>query len=269
MEQPRASQEKNTALLRQLIDDINWWMSFLAPNGWKNSPYYIERESTTKEKDQESQKYFEDFNRMLKEKGIEMPDFMILENRDTSELDEDHELKDLLGSVLWTIFSNNHDVINAEGEVHTLGSFRGSGRFIADLLNEYYPSKAEFVYLDFYCADQFLEDRVEDLRPIYNTFFTRLKAADCDWKYAFPRTFLISFDRPDEEKDDPENYDPATAMQQKLEREEKRKEVAEFQRKLDEDYEARKEEAKYNPPPVIVQCYQEIYGRLPEGYLEE
>jgi len=184
------------------------------------------------------------------------------------EIENEWELKGLLGRFLWTIFSNNHDVINKKGEVHTIGSFRGSGCFIAEFLNQHYPSEGSFDYMDFYCSDMFFPEDA-DLRPIYELLFAKLQAEGCDWKYYFPRMHLISFKKQEQASENMENYNPTKAMQEQMKQEEKRKAAAKFQKTLDKDYEQRREDAKFKAPPAIVQSYQKVYGSLPLGYLED
>jgi hypothetical protein len=66
-----------------------------------------------------------------------------------------------------------------------LGSFRGSGGFIAELLNDQTSSRRHD-YLDFYLGTIGVGDRA-DLTPVYRMIFRRLAAQGCDWTYAFPR----------------------------------------------------------------------------------
>jgi hypothetical protein len=93
------------------------------------------------------------------------------------------------------VFSNNHEVVGSDGRVYDLGSWRGSGATIADVLNADFGSSLDrrLDYLDFYCgfllARPFCEgddDLSEPLRPVYRHLFERLQAHGCTWRYAPP-----------------------------------------------------------------------------------
>jgi hypothetical protein len=47
---------------------------------------------------------------------------------------QDEELTDLVGMCLWDVFSDNHEVIAADGRVADIGSFRGAGAFLDEHL---------------------------------------------------------------------------------------------------------------------------------------
>ncbi len=73
----------------------------------------------------------------------------IRERRHDEPVDREREVRELVGRCLWDVFSDNHDVIAADGrEVH-LGSFRGAGDFIADLLNGEVGSR-QYDYMDLF-----------------------------------------------------------------------------------------------------------------------
>ncbi|CAN5908484.1 hypothetical protein BH11GEM2_BH11GEM2_13210 [soil metagenome] len=42
------------------------------------------------------------------------------------------EVVQLVGLILWDVFSNSHSVVDADGVEFHLGSFRGSAGFIAE-----------------------------------------------------------------------------------------------------------------------------------------
>ena len=62
--------------------------------------------------------------------------------------------RSLMGNVAWQIFSNNNQVLSKAGKMYDLGSWRGSGGFIADVLNTHLVPDGSpwFDYLDFYCG---------------------------------------------------------------------------------------------------------------------
>lgn len=52
----------------------------------------------------------------------------------------------VLGLSVYDIFSNNHQVSGKDNRIYDLGSLRGSGGFIADFFNKYYPASSEYNY---------------------------------------------------------------------------------------------------------------------------
>ena len=100
-----------------------------------------------------------------------------------------------LGEVLWDVFSNNNDVVGPSGERYDLGSFRGTGRFLADHLNDRLAAEAgptptgrargPFDYIDFYMGTWGLFlDGDEPGLPFYARVFERLWERGCDWRFA-------------------------------------------------------------------------------------
>jgi hypothetical protein len=53
---------------------------------------------------------------------------------ETSPVNEEEEVTDLVGLCLWDVCSDNHEVIAADGRVADIGSFRGAGRFLDEYL---------------------------------------------------------------------------------------------------------------------------------------
>ena len=149
-----------------------------------------------------------------------------------SPVEPERECQELVGLCLWDLFSDNHEVLADDGRWLHLGSARGSGGFLAEVLNTQPgpppaprpempadlmarmfpptegmdPKVAEFMaemrremigdggytYLDFYMGTHAVSDRA-DLRPVYEMIFRRLKARGHDWKYSFPRLHLVDF----------------------------------------------------------------------------
>jgi hypothetical protein len=185
--------------------------------------------------------------------------------------DRDVQWYGLLGTALWEVFSDNNEVVSPDGRVYDLGSWRGSGDFIARFLN---ASLAEegvagaspwtdrpFNYLDFYMG--FMGGPDELIRPLYVYLFERLKARGCTWRYAPPAIFLFRFDVPAEERgEDASSYDPGAALLDELrEREDEAHENA-MLRDLHEGNEEAHRRA-VDEPPQIVLAYREVYGEMP------
>ena len=104
---------------------------------------------------------------------------------------ERHAWFDLLGTVLWEVFSSNHEVRGADGRLYDLGSWRGSGGFIADVLNSHYAADLDrpLRYIDFYCGFVFYGREPgatcdEPLRPLFRYIFRGLRERGCTWTYS-------------------------------------------------------------------------------------
>lgn len=176
----------------------------------------------------------------------------------------------LLGLCLWDIFSNNHEVIAADGRMVDLGSFRGSAGVISDFYESLPAPEASdrhgtrgYGYMDFYMGSSWLNGRA-DLTPVYQFIFYRLKALGADWRYAFPQLHLI--DCGPGEDDPSASYDPSAAFQKEAERETKATEITKIRRKLERDLRSAKRKARTQEPPATVKSYQALYGKFPTGW---
>ena len=174
------------------------------------------------------------------------------------------EFIQVLGEATWDIFSDNHEVIAEDGNIYDLGSFRATGSTIADFINEYYPlSEGKLDYLDFYMGSIWMSNRASML-PFYKYIFTVLKQYNCNWRYSFPKLGLVSFNKEEPEHNNPAEYSPLQAMREELA--EEKSEVNKLQEELNEIFDQDYENAKYEPLPLIVLAYKEVYGILPEGH---
>ena len=59
------------------------------------------------------------------------------------------EVQELVGQCLWDVFSDGHEVVAEDRRVLDLGSFRGSGDFLAEILNRQIGAE-HYDYLSFY-----------------------------------------------------------------------------------------------------------------------
>jgi hypothetical protein len=186
-----------------------------------------------------------------------------------SPVETAREVRELVGLCVWDVFSDNHEVVGADGRVVDLGSFRATGGFLADYLNGQI-GRAEYDYMSFYLGTIWVAQRA-DLTPVYKMIFRRLKAWRLDWIYHFPRLQLVDL-RPlrDALKRDegPEwvNYDPAEALAKEQEDKERDRELAEMRVSLDEGFHEAVEEARQGPPPTTVAAYRSVFGRCPRGW---
>lgn len=206
------------------------------------------------------------FEEFLAENPAENPEISV-----EQAIDEPAEL---LGLGLWDIFSDNHDVIAADGRVVQLGSFRGRAGVIADFFetaagkdeeseNGMWRAWDDGDYMRFYMGTWCLARRA-DLSPVYRLIFRRLKCLGADWRYSFPRLYLIDFSSPEENSG--VGYDPFTALANEAKRKIRAEELRQTRRKMDFDTLAAKREARRKKPPTTVQAYQEIYRKFPDGW---
>jgi hypothetical protein len=171
---------------------------------------------------------------------------------------------EMLGAALWDIFSDNHQVVDADGVAYDLGSFRGSAGFIAESINRRYDEiPYAYDYMDFYMGG-LGRDR-DSLLPLYRWIFAQLRHRRCRWIYAFPRLHLIEPGRAEAETAFTD-YDPGRSFEQELERSRRRAEIEELRRSLDEAYEKDLERARHRPLPATVASYRDVFDVLPEGW---
>ncbi len=179
------------------------------------------------------------------------------------------EVRELVGLCLWDVFSDEHEVAASDGRRLDLGSFRGSGGFLADVLNRQTGTR-QYDYLSFYLGTIWVAGRA-DLTPVYRMIFRRLRARGLDWVYHFPRLGVVDF-RPLKEalerKDEPDwtGYDPSEALAKEEAERERDKELAEFREMLDGGYREAVEQAADAPPPATVRAYAAVFGRFPRGW---
>jgi len=210
----------------------------LAPRGWEASPLTAVCHPSARQQYEEQLR----FHRNLANFPLRKPDAPppppeptlaeIEAGYEPSPVEPERECRELVGQCLWDIFSDNHEVVAEDGRWLHLGSARGSGGFLADVLNaqpgpppaprpemppdlmaRMFPSTegmdpkvAEimeemrremigdggYTYLDFYMGTHAVAERA-DLRPVYEMIFRRLKARGHDWEYHFPRIGLVDF----------------------------------------------------------------------------
>jgi len=192
---------------------------------------------------------------------------------DISDADRINEPAELIGLCLWDIFSDNHEVIAADGRVVNLGSFRGSGGTIADFFEQNageekrandWGSRGGYDYMRFYMGTAWVAGRA-DLTPVYRLIFRRIRSLGGDWRYSFPRLHLVDFGAIPA-VDSEVAYDPSAAFEKEQELEKRAAETARLNRELDESAKAAKREARAKEPPETVQVYVEIYGCFPAGW---
>src|SRR3989441_4025065 len=177
----------------------------------------------------------------------------------------DSELTELVGLCLWDVFSDNHDVITADGRVADIGSFRGAGAFLDEHLTGNREGWREGDYLRFYLGTIWINARA-DLAPVYAMIFRRIRALGGDWVYHFPKLGLVDFGglRPDSEL--LARYSPSEALAAERKAQKREAEVARLRADLEEINTHARENAMDRLPPVTVRAYRQVYGRDPKGW---
>lgn len=257
-------------ILKFIFKDAEQCYFRMVPNGFKKSDLVLFLHPTPEQQYEEHIRMRDNINRLTKKskqenEEIEISDFKQDDLTDISEYDE---FLYILGLSIYDIFSNNHEVIGNDNKIYDFGSFRGSGRFIADFFSDNFPDNSKkYDYMDFYMGSIWIKGR-GNLTPFYDYIFQKLKDFNCVWKYSFPRMHLIDpktiFDTSNDDK--LEDYKPEKALLKQLELTEKDKQTKKFQEELEKIYNEEYEEAKYKPLSQIVHAYKNIYGQLPNGH---
>jgi hypothetical protein len=272
IERPRHPEAACVKLFERFFINAQGLLAEFAPEGWEKSPLFFIFHPTPQQQYEEALRIHKNMSSLLRHADKQdepdepkLADF--LNQKQEKEANPVEEIINIIGHCLWDIFSDNHDIISANGKVYDLGSFRGSGGFIAEYINNHFPEiSSRYDYLDFYMGSIFVQDRA-DLTPVYQWIFKHLRSLECDWIYSFPRIYAISFDKTEtEEPPDPLAYDPNRALEEEFSKQEKKEEADRLQQELEEAYEKEVEEAKYKPLPKTVQAYKNVYGRLPKGW---
>lgn len=260
------------ALLIELFQSIPELLQTVAPNGFASSPLFLVFHPTPEQQYKEYCQMHENIAHLQrvrkKEEQIKPIECFeeFVKDLKIEPVDEQYEIISIFGDCLWNIFSNNHTVFNENKESYDLGSWRGSGGFIADVINkEQLVAAKSFDYMDFYMGGVFREDRA-DLTPVYEFVFKKLKAKNLDWEFSFPRMGLVSFNKNEDEKDDLINYNPEEAIKKQLEKEQQQNEIEKMQQQFDDIYQSEYEEARYKRPSPEVMAYFNVYQHYPKGH---
>lgn len=176
-----------------------------------------------------------------------------------TEVNARKEVAEVVGMCLWDVFSDNHEVIAADGRIVDTGSFRGSAAFLDGWIGARADEPGKADYMRFYMGTVWIRGRAI-LGVVYRMIFARLKAVGADWKYRFPELHAVDLsserrtvERPVEE--------PSSEDQRQAEAE-----VHQFRAGLAQISEQARREARSGPPPEIVRAYENIYGRAPLGW---
>lgn len=264
------STKECTAVLKLIFEGADTLYSKIAPYGWKNSEYVTFLHPRPEQQYEEHLRMSRNIARLSKkedEEDINLS-FSDFQQSDLNEIDEYDEFIYVLGLAVYDIFSNNHEVIGNDSKIYDLGSARGSGSFLANFLEHDYPrQKGAYDYMDFYMGSIWIESR-GDLSPFYTFIFQKLREADCDWNYYFPRLHVIDFGKNNDPSNTskPEDYTPENAVIKQLEANEKEKQFNKLKEELDKAHYEAYENAKYEAPTPLAEAYRKVYGHLPKGH---
>lgn len=213
-------------------------MAELAPDGWEKSPLLAVYHPSAKQVYEESVRMHRNLLSLpfkRKDDAPPPPPEPTLEQIEAEhvmgDIEPERECQELVGRCLWDLFSDNHEVTDAEGRLLDLGSMRASGGFLAEVVNRQggpkpIPRDTEFdnemfnkMFTPDVLANPKYADMVQGLRkemfgdggytymdfymgtgmvsgradlgPVYRMIFKRLKARGMDWKYTFPRLYAV------------------------------------------------------------------------------
>jgi hypothetical protein len=176
-------------------------------------------------------------------------------------VNEEEEVTELVGLCLWDIFSDNHDVIAADGRLANIGSFRGAGAFLDEHLTRDQEGWKDGDYMRFYMGTIWISRRA-DLIPVYAMILRRLNAAGADWVYHFPEIGIVELARADGVDKASPGYSVSQAAVAELEAQKRRAEAEPFRVELREANARAREEAMDRPPPATVRAYRQGTGAI-------
>jgi len=245
----------------------------LAPEGWDQSPLRLISHPTTEQAYEESLRIRENLKKLLRKESAspegEPPLTLDAVRRDMIDRASNplEECADLLGCCLWDVFSDNHEVVTAEGSLVDLGSFRATAGFIANFRHRHNDSQEDLGhrndYIEFYMGTTLVRHRA-DLTPVYELIFRHMR------QITHPRLYAIDFSSlSDLDGDDaPEAlcYDPTESFWRERQIAERQTALAELQQNLDDAHRDSVQNACAGPPPATVCAYQRVYSRNPEGW---
>jgi hypothetical protein len=262
----------------------------LCPHGWEESPLFACFHPSQEHLYREYLDFFRNLQSLnsrmkkrvaddaevpMQKSPISYEEFVAKYPEESHELgDKDHieEPANLIGLCLWDVFSENHEVVAADGRVVDLGSFRGTAEMISDFFeavsieavheDDWWDARG-YGYMDFYMGTSWVKGRA-DLTPVYELIFRRLHAIGANWRYSFPQIQIVDFGPGEVQSDLP--YDPSAALQREAQRKARAEETAKIRRGLERNLELAKRKARTGAPPPTVSAYQKVFHRFPTGW---
>lgn len=251
----------------------------LAPEGWEKSPLLACFHPSPEQVFQESLQMHRNIEGLVRIRREREPDNPKLAPKPEPTLAEvraewqdtpvktAEEVTQLVGLCLWDVFSDNHEVIAADGRVVDIGSFRGAAGFIAECVSGPNDDWRNMDYCQFYMGTIWIGQRT-DLTPVYRMIFRRLKALAADWEYHFSELGVVDMAplRTALEQQKPEDYSPSEAFAKEQAEQERQEELDRVRAELAEGNAQARREAMALPPPATVRAYEEVFGREPKGW---
>jgi hypothetical protein len=249
----------------------------IAPNGWEQSPLLACLHPSIERIFEERllmHRNLEELRRLRRRRDGRMVDESspeptledVRKDYEPSPVQQDDEVTELVGLCLWDVFSDNHEVIAADGRLADIGSFRGAGAFIDEHLTRDRDGWREGDYMRFYMGTIWIRGRA-DVTPVYAMIFTRLKVMGADWVYHFPELGIVELASAD---DGPERSGVGYLVSQsavaELNAQHRRAEVERFSAELKEMNARARADATDREPPATIRAYRQVYGRDPRGW---
>ena len=181
----------------------------------------------------------------------------------------DEELTELVGQCLWDVFSDNHEVVAADGRVVDIGSFRSASAFLDEYVSGGSGGSGETWcagdYMRFYMGTIWISERA-DLVSVYAMIFRRLRSLGADWVYHFPEIHVVDLGALRRDTEQASRYSASEGAVAELEAQERQAELERLRSELAVSNAAAREEAMEAPPPATVRAYRHVYGRDPRGW---
>jgi hypothetical protein len=249
----------------------------IAPEGWERSPLLacfhpsIER---VFEEQLLMHRNLEELRRIRRRRDPDMIDASspeptlddVRKEYEPCAVQRDEEVTDLVSLCLWDIFSDNHEVIAADGRIADIGSFRGAGAFLDEYLTRDADGWREGDYMRFYLGTIGISGRA-DLTRVYAMIFRRLEALSADWIYHFPELGIVELTPADDEPVQRGGaYSVSDGAVAELNAQQRRAEVRRLRGELRDMNACAREEAMDRLPPAIVRAYRQAYQRDPRGW---
>jgi hypothetical protein len=249
----------------------------IAPEGWERSPLVACFHPSVERIYEERvlmHRNLEELRRLGRRRDRSMADVSspeptleeVRNEYEPSPVQQHDEVTELVGLCLWDTFSDNHEVVAADGRLADIGSFRGAGAFIDEHLTRDRDGLREGDYMRFYMGTIWIGQRA-DLAPVYAMIFSRLKAVGADWIYHFPELGVVELpSRNDDRATSAPGYSVSQSAVAELDAQRRHAEIQQFRAEL-EDLNARaRDEAMDREPPATVRAYRQVYGRDPRGW---
>lgn len=249
----------------------------LAPEGWEKSPLVACFHPLAEQVFKEWLQVHRNIEELVRIRGEREPNNAELAPRPEPTLEEvraewtetavnvAEEVTELVGQCLWDVFSDNHEVIAADGRIVDIGSFRGASAFLDEYLSGATESWREGDHMRFYMGTIWTSGRA-DLSPVYEMIFRRLKSLSADWEYHFPELGLVDLSPLRPALEELAKYSPSEAFAKEQEEKEHQAELERARAELAEIHEQARREALDRPPPSTVRAYPAIYHRDPKGW---